>query len=117
MISWEEGIQELLKAYQATLLKPDTWSPASLFFQCSFHLDFQPAIVMRLTGSGDLMGVDAHKLPSSMVSAMGEAEAGTLQGGRPHADKEATCSKGTVAIRGTIPNHQGSQVLFLPALR
>ncbi len=41
-ISWEEGIHELLKANSAALPKPDTWSPANLFFQHPFHLDFQP---------------------------------------------------------------------------
>ncbi len=48
---------------------------------------------------------------------MGEAEEGSLQSGRPRADKEATDSKGAIAIRRAIPSHQGSQAICLPALR
>ncbi len=38
---WKGGIQELLKAYRATLAKSGKKCPAELFFRRPFHLDFQ----------------------------------------------------------------------------
>ncbi len=42
-VPWEEGIQELLKAYRATPPHPDSGSAAELLFGRKFHLDFELA--------------------------------------------------------------------------
>ncbi|MCP4545751.1 MAG: transposase family protein, partial [bacterium] len=59
-ISWEEGIQELLKAYRATPAKPWSKSPAELFFSRTFQLDFEPAHGMRPFDGGH--GNEADRL-------------------------------------------------------
>ncbi len=50
-LSWEKGIGELLKTYQATPPTPDMPSPAERFYRRPFRLDFQPVRILRLLRS------------------------------------------------------------------